>query len=170
VTVLQSLEQTAAQIANSCSLPFEEPTVMYLQAALLVAGEERRYTELSYVDRHAEGVELTLLIVTPSRVIRVVAPSEVAKAGQPGFPSTVTVVAETWPLSSLRRLRLEGSAAAWEKADDKTPLPNSCALILTFETPERALEELRLPTSPEAGTGPRRAAAELMPDFVAGLR
>lgn len=67
MTALQSLEQTATQIANSCSLPFEEPTVMYLQAALLLAGEERRYTELSYVDRQAEGVELTLLIVAPSR-------------------------------------------------------------------------------------------------------
>ena len=169
MNAVQTLEQTAAQIANSCSVPFAQPTVMCLQPALLLAGEERRYTELSYLDRQADGVELTLVIITPSRVIRLVGPAEVARAGEPSFPSTMTVVAETWPLSSLRRFRLEGSAAAWERADNKTPLPNSCAVVLTFETPG-GHEELRLPASPDAGTGPRRAAANLLPDLAAALR
>ncbi len=119
---------------------------MARQAAVLLAGETPRYHEV-WQDPAAQPETLIFVAIIGRRIVRVI-----------GWPGEWTLQAETWPLSDLRTLALEGSADDWAEAHDGPPLPSGCAWRLTFW--DRG-GSLRLPLSPQAGTAARREAAQL---------
>src|SRR6266496_2839228 len=93
---------------------------MARQAAVLLAGETPRYHEV-WQDPAAQPETLIFVAIIGRRIVRVI-----------GWPGEWTLQAETWPLSDLRTLALEGSADDWAEAHDGTPLPSRCAWRLTF--------------------------------------
>jgi hypothetical protein len=156
-----SIIRLGTLLAERYSDPIGLPNAMVVQAAVLLAGETPRYSELAWEDHGEQGLSLTLVLFTERRVV-LVGPT-IKPQGSTADASPAPAKAETWPLSKLCHVSLEGAGAIWATARDDVPLPHTCSWRLTFEG--RA-EPLRLPLSADADQKQRLQAAQLAHELL----
>jgi len=137
---------------------------MIVQAAVLLAGETPRYSELAWEDSRNHDLSLTLVLFTERRVVLV--GLTIKAEGRTTDASATSAKAETWPSSKLCHLSLDGAGAIRANANDDVPLPHTCGWRLTFEG--RA-EPLRLPLSADADRDQRLQAAQLAHELMQHL-